>query len=222
MEFKQLNTKPDSKRGLTGAIIAAIAASVCCVGPLVLLALGVGGVWVGSLTALEPFRPYFISITFLFLGYAFYRIYRKPKAEECTPGSYCANPKSDKINKISLWSVTVLILILFSVPYIAGVSASAKNNTEQSAVFSAAEIKRISLDVPGMNCPACPFTVQKSLKNLDGVIQAEASLEQKKAVILFDPTKVSVKQMIEATTNAGYPSTMITDKNKPRMNTDKH
>ena len=209
MKFKQLNTKPNSKRGLTGAIIAAIAASVCCVGPLVLLALGVGGAWVGSLTALEPFRPYFMGVTFIFLGYAFYRIYRKPKAEDCEPGSYCANPKSDKINKISLWSVTVLILILFSVPYIAGVSASAQNNSKESAVFSAAEIKRITLDVPGMTCPSCPFTVQKSLKNLDGVIQAKASKKKKKAVVLFDPTKVSIGKMIEATTNAGYPSTLI-------------
>ncbi len=208
MKFTPFNSPSKSQRGLTGAIIAAIAASVCCVGPLVLLALGVGGAWVGSLTALEPFRPYFMGITFIFLGYAFYRIYRKPKAEACEPGSYCANPKSDTINKISLWSVTILILILFAVPYIAGVSASAKNNTEQSAILSAKGIKRITLDIPGMTCPACPFTVQKSLKSLDGVLQAEASLEQKKAVVLFDPTNVSVDQMIEATTNAGYPSTL--------------
>jgi len=205
MQFKQLNTKPHSKRGLTGAIIAAIAASICCVGPLVLLALGVGGAWVGSLTALEPFRPYFMGVTFLFLAYAFYRIYRKPKAEECAPGSYCANPKSDKINKISLWSVTVLILVLFSVPYIAGYSTSAQNND----ILSATDISRVILDVPGMNCPSCPFTVQKSLKNLEGVFQAEASLEQKKAVVLFDPAKVSVEQMIEAAANAGYPSALI-------------
>ena len=208
MTFKQLNTQPDSKRGLTGAIIAAIAASICCVGPLVLLALGVGGAWVGSLTALEPFRPYFMGVTFLFLAYAFYRIYRKPKAEECAPGSYCANPKSDKINKISLWSVTLLILVLFAIPYIAGVSVTQQKDNGQSSVFSAAEISRVTLDVPGMNCPACPFTVQKSLKNLDGVLQAEASLDLKKAVILYDPTKVSIEQMMEATTNAGYPSTL--------------
>ncbi len=209
MKFKPLNNNSDSKRGIAGAIIAAIAASVCCVGPLVLLALGVSGAWVGSLTALEPFRPYFMGVTFIFLGYAFYRIYRKPKAEECEPGSYCANPKSEKINKISLWSVTFLILVLFAIPYMAGMSVGTQNNIKQSAIFSAAEIKRLTLDVPGMNCPACPFTVQKSLKNLDGVIQAEANLEQKKAVVLYDPTKVTPKQMIEATTNAGYPSTVM-------------
>ena len=212
MKFKKYNAQTKTKRGLSAAILAAIAASVCCVGPLVLLALGVGGAWVGSLTALEPFRPYFMAITFLLLGYAFYRIYRKPKAEECEPGSYCANPKSDKINKISLWTVTLLILILFSVPYVAGVSVTNRNSSTQSAIFSAKDIARVTLDVPGMNCPACPFTVQKSLKNLKGVLQAEASLEQKKAVVLFDPTKVSIEEMIRATTNAGYPSTVLEEK----------
>ncbi len=208
MNFKRINNPSSERKGLTAAILAAIAASVCCVGPLVLLALGVGGAWVGNLTALEPFRPYLMALTFLFLGYAFYRIYRKPKAEECEPGSYCANPKSDRINKISLWSVTFVVLVLFAIPYVAGVSASSSTGDKATSVLTATKIDRVILDVPGMSCPSCPFTVQKSLEKLTGVIKAEASLEQKKAVVLFDPTKVSVQEMIEATTQAGYRSTV--------------
>ena len=208
MNFKRINNPSSEKKGLTAAILAAIAASVCCVGPLVLLALGVGGAWVGNLTALEPFRPYLMALTFLFLGYAFYRIYRKPKAEECEPGSYCANPKSDRINKISLWSVTFVVLVLFAIPYVAGVSASGSTGDKAASVLTATKIDRVILDVPGMSCPSCPFTVQKSLEKLTGVIKAEASLEQKKAVVLFDPTKVSVQEMIEATIQAGYRSTV--------------
>ncbi len=209
MRFKIFKKQSDSKRGLIGAILAAVAASVCCVGPLVLLALGLGGAWVGSLTALEPFRPYFMGLTFIFLGYAFYRIYRKPKAEECAPGSYCANPKSDKINKISLWSITLLILILFSVPYVAGISARQSNGNSTSSVLKAEQLAKVTLSVPGMSCPSCPFTVQKALKSVPGVIQAEASLEQKKALVLLDTGKASVKRLIKATTNAGYPSTVL-------------
>ena len=208
MNFKRINNPSSERKGLTAAILAAIAASVCCVGPLVLLALGVSGAWVGNLTALEPFRPYLMALTFLFLGYAFYRIYRKPKAEECEPGSYCANPKSDRVNKISLWSVTFVVLVLFTIPYVAGVSASSSTGDKATSVLTATKIDRVILDVPGMSCPSCPFTVQKSLEKLTGVIKAEASLEQKKAVVLFDPTKVSVQEMIEATTQAGYRSTV--------------
>jgi len=62
-----------------------------------------------------------------------------------------------------------------------------------------------------MSCPACPFTVQKSLKKLDGVVSARADLDTKKAVVKYDPQKVTLQAMIEATTNAGYPSTPETN-----------
>ncbi|MEE8437022.1 MAG: mercuric transporter MerT family protein, partial [Candidatus Neomarinimicrobiota bacterium] len=115
---QKLTQKISMNRGMVGAVLAAVAASVCCVGPLLLLGLGIGGAWVGNLTALEPFRPYLMGLTAVLLGYAFYRIYSKPKAEACEPGSYCANPKSDKINKISLWIVTVFVVGLLAFPYL--------------------------------------------------------------------------------------------------------
>lgn len=51
------------KGSLIAGVLAAIGASVCCVGPLVLLALGIGGTWVSKLTAMEPYRPVFICIS---------------------------------------------------------------------------------------------------------------------------------------------------------------
>ena len=63
---------------LLAGVLAAIGASVCCVGPLVLLTLGIGGAWIANLTALEPLRPWFIAATLLFLGLAFRRLYLQP------------------------------------------------------------------------------------------------------------------------------------------------
>jgi len=88
----------DQNKSLKAAIVTAVLASVCCAVPLVLVALGISGAWIGNLTALEPDRPFFMLITALFLGYAFYKIYHKPKAEACEPGGYCAHPRSDKIH----------------------------------------------------------------------------------------------------------------------------
>jgi len=194
------------RRTIIGVILAAIAASVCCVGPLVLLALGIGGAWVGNLTALEPFRPYLMTLTLGVLAYAFYKIY-KPKPEVCVPGSYCANPRSDKINKITLWISTVFVIGLLATPDIASYLASAQAQPPEQTTLTA-NIKQITLDVPGMSCPSCPYTVQKSLKKLDGVVSAQADLDTKKAVVKYDPSKVTTQAMIEATTNAGYPSTL--------------
>ncbi len=162
LKIKKLNQDTNKRRSIAGVIVAAIAASVCCVGPLVLLALGIGGAWVGNLTALEPFRPYLMGLTFIALGYAFYKIYRKPKAEECAPGSYCANPKSDRINKIVLWTSTVFVILLLSVPYITPVLYADQSKAVEESGISEADLSVITLDVPGMSCASCPVTVQKA------------------------------------------------------------
>jgi mercuric ion transport protein len=80
-----------AKGSLVAGVVAGIGASVCCVGPLVLLALGISGAWIGNLTALEPYRPIFIGLTLLFLGLAFRKLYLVPRA--CTPENDCAEPR---------------------------------------------------------------------------------------------------------------------------------
>jgi periplasmic mercuric ion binding protein len=66
--------------------------------------------------------------------------------------------------------------------------------------------KTVTLSVPGMTCAACPMTIKKALTDVDGVTDAEVSFDKKEAVVTFDDTKTSVSALIEATTNAGYPS----------------
>ena len=66
--------------------------------------------------------------------------------------------------------------------------------------------KTVTLSVPGMTCWACPITIKKALSELDGVTDTEVSFDKKEALVTFDDTKTSVSALIEATTNAGYPS----------------
>ena len=66
--------------------------------------------------------------------------------------------------------------------------------------------KTVTLSVPGMTCAACPITIKKALTDVDGVTDAEVSFDKKEAVVTFDDTKTDVSALIEATTNAGYPS----------------
>jgi len=198
--------KNRSRWGLVGAVAAAIGASICCVVPFVLLAVGIGGAWVGSLSALAPYRPIFIIASLGLLGYAFYRIYRKPKAEECEPGSYCAVPQSNRINKIVLWLVTVLILGLLAFPYVMP-HLTVANDAEQGVIS-----QQVTLKVNGMTCAGCVATVTKSLEQLDGVNQAQVTLEPPQAIVTFDSTKVSIDEMIDATTKAGYQTEIYDEK----------
>ena len=101
-----------------GAIGAAIGASICCLGPLVLAVLGLGGGAV--LLKFEPYRPYFLAATASLLGGAFYLTYRRPPHEECAPDSVCAQPASRKRQKFVLWIVTLLVLLIATFPYYSG------------------------------------------------------------------------------------------------------
>jgi mercuric ion transport protein len=99
-------------------ILAALGAGSCCVVPFALFLLGVGGAWIGNLTALEPYQGIFVLIAAACLGYGFYLINRTPKAA-CAEGSYCAIPSSNRIAKIGLWTATILVIIAVGFPRIA-------------------------------------------------------------------------------------------------------
>lgn len=105
------------KSSLVAGVLAAIGASVCCVGPLVLLALGISGAWIANLTALEPLRPWLIAATLLFLGLAFRRLYLQPQV--CEPGAVCAEPIVLKRHRLIFWVVSLALLALLSVPWLA-------------------------------------------------------------------------------------------------------
>ena len=96
--------------------LAAILASTCCLGPLVLVTLGLSGAWIGTLTVLEPYRPLFIGAAFIALFFAGRRIFRP--AKRCEPGELCAVPRTRRIYKIVFGIVSVLVLIALVFPYV--------------------------------------------------------------------------------------------------------
>ena len=104
------------KGSLVAGVVAGIGASVCCVGPLVLLGLGISGAWIGNLTALEPYRPAFICLTVLSLVLAFRKLYLVPGT--CKPGDACAEPLVVKRQRVIFWTVAALLSGLLLVPVI--------------------------------------------------------------------------------------------------------
>ena len=71
-----------------------------------------------------------------------------------------------------------------------------------------AATKTVTLTVPGMTCAACPITVKKALSKVEGVNQVDVSFDKREAVVTFDDAKTTVQKLTEATTNAGYPSSI--------------
>ncbi len=96
--------------------LAAILASTCCLGPLVLVALGLSGAWIGNLTRLEPYRPFFIAGALVALFFAGRHIFRP--AQTCNPGEVCAVPRTRRIYKVLFVTVCVLVVIALAFPYV--------------------------------------------------------------------------------------------------------
>jgi mercuric ion transport protein len=118
------SSDPDCRKAriiAAGGILGALAASTCCIVPLILFSLGISGAWVGNLTALEPYKPIFIVIALGFLGYGYWMVYLKPKA--CAEGETCARPLPNRLVKTALWTSTLLIVIALFWNWIAPVVA---------------------------------------------------------------------------------------------------
>ena len=110
-------SEQQSGRGalVTGGL-AAILASTCCLGPLVLITLGFSGAWIGNLTVFEPYRPIFLGSALVALFFAYRRIFRPATA--CKPGEVCAIPQVNTTYKTLFWVVAALVLIALVFPYI--------------------------------------------------------------------------------------------------------
>lgn len=96
--------------------LAALLASTCCLGPLVLILLGFSGAWISDLALLEPFRPFFIGGALLALCLAGRRLYRPAKA--CNPGEVCALPRVRILYRVAFWTVATLVVIALAFPYV--------------------------------------------------------------------------------------------------------
>lgn len=138
--------RPKSRFAAAGSLIAAVLASSCCIGPLLLVTLGVSGAWIGNLTALEPYQPIFVLITFVFLALGFWQVYFRP-AQVCKDDEACARP----------------------------------------------------------------ITVRKAMQRVDGVKEVAVDFDTKTATVLYDSNLTDAKQIGDASTNVGFPATLIVD-----------
>ena len=106
------------KLAAVGGVIGALAASSCCILPVVLFSLGIGGAWIGSFTQLAPYQPYFIAATLAFVGTGYWLVYRSSKVV-CAPGEACARPLPNRLVKLALIAATVVVIAAWAFDYLA-------------------------------------------------------------------------------------------------------
>lgn len=191
-----------------GGIAVAIASSLCCVLPLIAVVFDLGAFGVAS--AFETLRPYLLVFAFAALGYGFYRVYFR--REECALGESCATKPVNKINQLSLWIASAVIILFALAPYYTGYIAAAITAPRLPATESAPVVttdepaakKTVVLNIRGMTCEACETHIEVPLRKLRGVISAEADYKKHNVTVVYDPAQVTVEKIKETITATGY------------------
>jgi mercuric ion transport protein len=113
-----LDVRQKQRLMAAGGLLGALAASSCCIFPLVLFSLGVSGAWIGNFTQLAPYQPYFIAATICFLGYGYWLVYRSSKLA-CADREVCARPLPNRLVKTGLMLATVLVVAALGFDFLA-------------------------------------------------------------------------------------------------------
>lgn len=228
--IEELNMKNETgeKVFLGSAIVAAVAASLCCILPVIAIAFGLGAF--GLATTFESLRPYMLAVVALALAFGFYRVYFR--REECGEGQACSTKPIGRFNQIVLWIATVGVVGIAAFPHYSGVIVSAldsqrssieepnqavlasENETENLNSHNTAETaavesesqnrKTVVIAVEGMTCEGCASQLGIALKRIKGVISAKASYPDKNVTVVYNPNQVTVERIRQGIHGAGY------------------
>lgn len=204
----------EERLAIGGAVIAALAASLCCIGPLLFVVLGVGAF--GAATAFESARPYLLGATVLLLAFGFYRTYFR-REQACAPGEVCAIKPVNRAGRIGLWLASAAVLAFALSPYYIGHIAAAfvrsqppvTRTTPAAAQASdgnapQAAWESVTVQVEGMDCASCEMPIKAVLEKTPGVRSAAVSYERGNAQISYDPQQTDMNQIKRAIESTGY------------------
>ncbi|TSA31988.1 MAG: mercuric transport protein MerTP [Porphyromonadaceae bacterium] len=196
--------KTDNK--LIGAgLLTAIAASLCCITPVLALIAGTTSGLASTFSWLEPFRPYFIGLTILVLGFAWYQKLKPKKQIDCN----CETDEKPKFiqTKMFLGIVTAFAIIMLAFPYYSNIFYP--KTEKQIIVVDKSNIQKVEFTISGMTCNSCAEHVNHKVNKLTGIIYSNASYDQGNAIIEFDNSKTNITEIEKAINSTGY---SVTDK----------
>lgn len=181
------------KSGKLG-ILSATLASACCGLPLLLIALGLGGLGFGA--AVGKYHWYLTGGGILVLILA-WGVFLREKRKLYALGSEI---RGEKTTKGILAAATLAVLFFAGLNLYSALGGKEISNQDtQVTNFSS-----IVLPVEGMTCFACEASVEGALEGLPGVDSAKASAKSKNVLVEYQPGRVTFDQMVEAISRTGY------------------
>lgn len=195
-----------AKLTTVGSVVAAIIASLCCIGPVVVALIGVGSI--GAFAVFEAYRPYLIALTAILLGLAFYLTYRKREVV-CEDGT-CTIQSASRWNKLTVWLAAVLATGAVAFPAFNLTDSHAAETllARQGRTSSGYAVAVLSID--GMDCKGCAKGLEATLGRADGVRKAAVEFEKSQAVVEYDSTRITLRRLIAVVDETGFKATVAT------------
>ena len=193
-------TRTGNTKSWIAGIFAAIAASLCCITPLLALLGGASGL-ASSFSWMEPFRPYLIGVTIAAFAFAWYKKLNQPKPADCD--CEVDNRKTFWQSTSFLVIVSVVAALLIAFPYYAHLFYPNPAEAKVS-VTNKSHITSVQLNISGMDCEACTLHINSELSKLKGVVEANTSYKKEIAIVRFDSTKTSLDSLKRKVTDIGY------------------
>lgn len=195
-----MKSQKSSKGLVWTGVLTAIAASLCCITPVLALIAGASGA-ASTFSWLEPARPYLIGITVLVLGFAWYQKLKPKKADiECA----CEEDEKPSFwqSKLFLGVVTVFAALMLAFPYYSHIFYP---KTESNViVVNSNNVQEVNFEISGMTCQGCEEHIKNAVAQLPGFIEATADHTTGKATVKFDKTKTSLEDVVKAINVTGY------------------
>lgn len=203
-----MNNKSKSGKLAGASILSAIAASLCCITPVLAIISGVGGI-ASSFSWLEPARPYLLGITVLVLGFAWYQKLEPQTAEEIQ----CACEEGEKLpfmqTKKFLGIVTVFAFFMMAFPYYGHIFYPKAN--KEVVLVSSNNIQEVKYNVSGMTCATCEEHLKHAVNELPGIVSVSANSEEGIAMVKYDQSKTDKATITKAIDATDY---KVTGENK--------
>lgn len=193
-----MNESGARKLSLTGAVLAALAASSCCLGPLVLAGLGLGGA--GALAALSSYRGPILGVTAALLAAGFYLTYRKPRAA-AGDACGCEVPRANRAGKVGLWLAAALVAVLVASP---NVLARVYAAGQRSPTAATAATQTAIVLVQGADCEACAAHLRSALGKVGGLHELTLNVATQSATVTFEPAPGRLDAYVAAIDDLGY------------------
>ena len=186
---------------ISAGLLTAIASSLCCITPVLAIVAGSSGL-ASTFSWLEPFRPYFIGMTVLVLGFAWYQKLKPQQKIECN----CETTQKPKFinTKSFLGIITVVTVVLLSFPSYAYIFFP---KTESKVIVTpTSEIQKVEFTIKGMTCSGCEHHVKTEISKLKGIVEVMVSYDKGNAVVKFDSKQTNIQEIEKAINSTGYKS----------------